>query len=221
MSLVIFDLDNTLIAGDSDHLWGEFLVEQGLVDENHYRIHNDKFYQDYKDGCLDIQAFLRFSLFPLTQYSIQRLNALREEFVQQKILPIILPDAQKLVDHHRNNGQTLMIITATNRFVTAPIAQIFQIPHLLATEPEINTRGYTGKIVGEPCFKEGKIVNLNRWLKSDQVDLDDSWFYSDSYNDLPLLELVTHPIAVDPDERLRIHAQQQNWKIISLRTTKN
>lgn len=217
MSLAIFDLDNTLLNGDSDYLWGEFLVKQGLVDGEFYRQENRRFYEAYKTGTLDIFSFLTFSLKPLADNSMQTLKSLHEQFMSESIDTIMLPAAQALIDSHRKRGDTLLIITATNRFVTAPIASRLGIEHLLATDPEIIDNRYTGKVDGVPCFQEGKVTRLNEWLADTQHDLTDSWFYSDSHNDLPLLERVTHPVAVDPDEKLRTHALKHNWPILSLR----
>lgn len=216
--LAIFDLDETLLAGDSEHLWCEFLIEQGLVDGSYYKLHNDQFYQDYQNGCLDIDAFLRFSLQPLTQFSLSHLNALRKDYLEQKIEPIILPEARKRIEDHRRQGHTLLIITATNRFITGPISAMLGISQLLATEPELGPDGYSGNIVGEPCFQEGKVVNLLKWLNSNPHRLDESWFYSDSYNDLPLLQKVQHPVVVDADDKLYQHAVAHNWERISLRS---
>jgi len=218
MSLSIFDLDNTLLNGDSDYLWGQFLVEQGIVDGPTYEKKNQDFYDQYKQGTLDIFEFLQFSLKPLSENSLETLNSWREQFMQEKILPIILDKARQLVDEHRQKGNTLMIITATNRFVTQPIAENFGIPYLLATEPEMSQGQYTGMVQGTPCFQDGKVTRLQQWLTDNSGTLDDSWFYSDSHNDIPLLEIVTHPVAVDPDESLRQHADVKQWDIISLRT---
>jgi len=218
MSLSIFDLDNTLLNGDSDYLWGQFLVEQGIVDGPTYEKKNQDFYDQYKQGTLDIFEFLQFSLKPLSENRIETLNSWREQFMQEKILPIILDKARQLVDEHRQKGNTLMIITATNRFVTQPIAENFGIPYLLATEPEMSQGQYTGMVQGTPCFQDGKVTRLQQWLTDNSGTLDDSWFYSDSHNDIPLLEIVTHPVAVDPDESLRQHADVKQWDIISLRT---
>jgi len=215
--LSIFDLDETLIAGDSEHLWCEFLIEQGLVDSEYYKIHNEQFYQDYKNGCLDIEAFLRFSLHTLTQFSLTRLNTLRKDYLQQKIEPIILPEARKRIEYHRRQGHTLLIITATNRFITEPIAAMLGISELLATEPELRTNGYSGNIVGKPCFREGKVENLFKWLNLNPHNMENSWFYSDSHNDLPLLQQVTHPVAVDADDKLNQHAVDHNWLRITFR----
>lgn len=215
--LAIFDLDETLLAGDSEHLWCEYLIEQGLVDASYYKTNNDQFYQDYQNGCLDMDAFLRFSLQPLTQFSIDHLNSLRKDYLEKKIEPIILPEACKRIEDHRRQGHTLLIITATNRFITGPIAEMLGISQLLATEPEFGPGGYSGNIVGEPCFKEGKVLNLLKWLNSNPHSMDDSWFYSDSYNDLPLLQKAQHPVVVDADDKLYQHAVAHNWERISLR----
>ncbi len=217
MSLSIFDLDNTLLNGDSDYLWGQFLAEQGIVDGEHYEQQNLAFYEQYKQGSLDIYEFLSFSLKPLSEHSLDKLHQWREQFMQEKILPIILDKARQLVEQHRQQGNTLMIITATNRFVTQPIADNFGIPHLLATDPEMKDEHYTGRVQGTPCFQQGKVTRLQYWLNEHNDNLDDSWFYSDSHNDIPLLDIVTHPVAVDPDDALRQHASSNQWDIISLR----
>lgn len=216
MALAIFDLDNTLLAGDSDYLWGEFLVEKGVVDGNAYKQENDRFYQEYKAGCLDIFEFQRFSLRPLRENTMQNLLAWRSEFLESKISPIISPQSRQLVEKHRHAGDTLLIITATNAFVTSPIAQQYGIEHLIATEPERLDGHYTGEVAGEPSFKEGKVNRLNSWLHEHREDLRGSWFYSDSHNDLPLLEAVEHPVAVDPDETLTEIAKTRNWEILLL-----
>lgn len=217
MSLAIFDLDNTLIAGDSDHLWGEFLIAQKLVDEMDYRRQNDQFYLDYQNGTLDIQVYLNFALEPLSRLRMSELTELHRQFMIEKIAPIMLPKAQKLITDHRNQGHTLMIITATNRFVTEPIASLLGISHLLASEPEMVEDRYTGKTTGVPCFQGGKVIRLQQWLEHHDETLSDSYFYSDSANDIPLLDLVTYPVAVDPDPRLAAHANQQGFPVISLR----
>jgi len=217
LKLAIFDLDNTLLAGDSDHLWGEFLVEQGVVDSAIYKRENDRFYQEYRDGTLDIHEFLRFSLAPLSQHPLAQLNAWHAQFMSEKIEPIMLPAATELLQHHRQEGACLLIITATNRFVTAPIATRLGVDDMLATEPEINNGVYSGEVIDPPCFREGKVKRLKLWLHSHGYNLADSWFYSDSHNDLPLLELVTNPVAVDPDDTLGQHAEQKGWPVISLR----
>ncbi|SMF55065.1 HAD-superfamily subfamily IB hydrolase, TIGR01490 [Alteromonadaceae bacterium Bs31] len=217
MSLALFDLDNTLIAGDSDHLWGEFLIEQGLVDDKAYKRTNDQFYQDYVDGSLDIRAYLRFALEPLTRFTFPQLSALHERFFASRIAPIMLPKAAELIDRHRRLGDELVIITATNKFITAPIANKLGIAHLLASEGEIVNQRYTGEPVGIPCFKEGKVERLFQWIQEQQQSIEGSHFYSDSANDIPLLEAVSYPVAVDPDERLRSVAQERDWPVISLR----
>lgn len=216
MSLAIFDLDNTLLAGDSDYLWGKFLVEKGEVDGESYEKTNQKFYDDYKAGQLDIFEFLSFSLEPLTRLSNDRLASLHSQYMKEVIEPLITPEALELVDQHRRKGDTLMIITATNRFITEPIARAFGIEELLATDPEVIEGRYTGKVSGVPCYQEGKVVRLNDWLNEKNIDLTNSWFYSDSHNDLPLLNKVTNPVAVSPDEILRAEAVKKGWKIIEL-----
>ena len=216
MNLAIFDLDNTLLAGDSDYLWGEFLAQQGLVDGESYKRANDEFYAQYKAGTLDIFEFLAFSLKPLSEHELSFLDQLHNQFMQQKILPIISSGARALVDKHRKAGHKLLIITATNLFVTEPIARELGIDSILATEPEMIDNRYTGRVKGTPCFQHGKVERLQQWMDETGYNLQDSWFYSDSHNDIPLLELVTNPIAVDPDEALRQHATDNGWKIIHL-----
>ncbi len=217
MSLAIFDLDNTLIGGDSDHSWGEFLCEKGIVDEKSYKQQNDQFYEDYKAGHLDMQAYVAFALTPLKKLTSQQRKSLHAEFMEAKIKALWLPAAKALIDKHRKQGHTLLIITATNRFITEPIAEWLEIPHLLATEPEIVDEHFTGNIVGAPCFQEGKVSRLNEWLAHQNLNMEESFFYSDSINDLPLLEQVSYPHAVDPDEKLRKHAEKLAWPILSLR----
>ncbi len=217
MALAIFDLDNTLIAGDSDHSWGEFLAHKNLVDAEHYRRANDAFYEDYKAGTLDISAYLEFSLAPLTRHSMAELDKLHAEFMRDYITPMLLPKAQALLDTHRTQGDYLLIITATNGFVTRPIGKHLGVDDLLATDPEVVDGAYTGKFVGTPCFQAGKVVRLYEWLKTHNHSLEGAFFYSDSINDVPLLEQVDHPVAVDPDARLEAIAQERGWKIMSLR----
>ncbi len=217
MTLAIFDLDNTLIAGDSDYLWGSFLVQQGLVDPLQYEAANTRFFEDYKAGTLDIKAFLHFALSPLSHHPMAELLALRKTFLEDVIQPILLPAARQLINAHRAQGHTLMIITATNAFITAPIAELYGIDHLIATTPEDVDGQYTGRYVGEPCFKEGKVKRLECWLHDHQLSLEKSWFYSDSHNDRPLLDLVDYPVAVDCDQALRVHAETKGWPVISLR----
>lgn len=217
MALAIFDLDNTLIAGDSDHLWGEFLVEKNIVDAELFKQKNDEFYQDYVDGKLDIYKYIEFSLAPLAENDIETLNALHKEFMDERIRPIMLDKAKALIEKHRKTGDTLLVITATNRFVTEPIVKEFGIEDLLAIELEQVAGRYTGKSTGVPSFKEGKVTRLQDWLNATQHSLEGSFFYSDSHNDIPLLELVETPIVVDGDDQLLAHAATKSWQCISLR----
>jgi HAD superfamily hydrolase (TIGR01490 family) len=216
MPLAIFDLDNTLLAGDSDYLWGQFLGELGVVDRASYDRENERFYQEYREGRLDIFAFLAFSLKPLSEHPRAKLDAWHQRFMREKIEPLITAAAERLIEQHRVAGDTLMIITATNTFVTAPIAARLGIPHLIATDPEQTGGRFTGRVAGTPSFREGKVSRLHEWLAQHGETLDGAWFYSDSHNDLPLLELVAHPVAVDPDEPLAGHARERGWPVISL-----
>jgi len=217
VSLAIFDLDNTLLGGDSDYLWGLFLIEHGIVERALYERENQRFYDEYRAGTLDIYAFLEFQLRPLAAHDMATLYGWRRQFMREQILPIVLPKARELVQRHRAQGDELLIITATNRFITEPIAAEFGISELLASDPEIRDGRYTGRVEGVPCFREGKVTRLETWLGERSVNLEDSWFYSDSHNDVPLLEKVSHAVAVDPDKTLQRHALQQGWPIISLR----
>lgn len=217
MSLAIFDLDNTLLNGDSDHAWGEFLCTKGIVDTQAYRQANDYFYQQYKSGTLDIVEFLEFALKPLSEHEPEELEQLHQEFMQTTIAPMMLDKAATLLQKHRDQGDYLLIITATNRFVTGPIAALLGVDDTLATEPEMIDGRYTGKVSGTPCFQAGKVERLNAWLEQTGHSMEDSYFYSDSINDKPLLERVTHPVAVDPDELLKQAAEENGWPIISLR----
>ena len=217
MALALFDLDNTLLNGDSDYLWGQFLVERGIVDGSFYESENQRFYDQYLQGSLDIHEFLRFQLEPLARHNRLQLESWRADYLQEKIIPILLDKARKLIDSHRDQGDETVIITATNRFITEPIANYFGVHTLLATEPEMKDGQYTGGVNGTPCFQEGKVENLQTWLKHNGRSLEDSWFYSDSHNDLPLLELVDHPVAVNPDDRLAAIADKRDWPVISLR----
>ncbi len=216
MALAIFDLDNTLLAGDSDYLWGRFLVEQGIVDGARYERENERFYEDYKAGRLDIREFMRFSLKPLRKNPPEKLYRWRTLFIEEKITPLISEQARQLVEKHRQAGDLPLIITATNAFVNSPIARRFGIDHLIATEPEQINGHYTGEVAGTPSFREGKVSRLNEWLDEFQQTMQGSWFYSDSHNDLPLLEQVEHPVAVDPDRTLAEVAKQRNWPILQL-----
>ena len=217
MSLAIFDLDNTLISDDSDFLWGQFLVDQGIVDKDQYEEANTRFYEDYKQGKLDIVEFLHFSLAPLAENEPEQLYKWRSQFIEEIIKPIQLKPAIRLVNKHRFKGDTVMVITATNRFVTEPIVKLFGIDNLLATTPEFVKERYTGKFNGTPCYQEGKVTLLKEWLENSTETLENSWFYSDSHNDLSLLKLVDNPVAVDPDEKLGEYAKLADWSIISLR----
>ena len=217
MALALFDLDNTLLADDSDFLWGCFLVDNGLVDKATYDAANQRFYDEYKKGTLDIFEFLAFSLKPLTQFSPEKLAELHQAFMQKHILPAMTEKGLAQVQQHRDKGDLTLIITATNSFVTGPIAKAFKVDELIATEPEIIDGKYTGKVAGTPCFQEGKITRLKQWLENTSHDLENSTFYSDSHNDLALLEIVTTPIAVDPDEQLKATALERGWEIRSFR----
>jgi len=220
--LAIFDLDNTLIAGDSDHAWGEFMVAEGMVDPDAYKRANDQFYADYERGELDLEAYLNFSLEPLTRYTLEQLSSLHNKFLRQVVEPMMLPQAKALLEQHRGDGDYLLIITSTNGFITKPIAKALKVDDILATDAEIIDDRYTGKMTGIPCFQAGKITRLHQWLENAQSqgfdgNLEGCYFYSDSINDLPLMLEIANPIAVDPDEALRAHAEGANWPIISLR----
>ena len=217
MNLALFDLDNTLLAGDSDFEWAQFLIEKGVLDRERYEARNQHFYDQYKAGTLDIREFLDFQLKPLARHPRAVLDAWHAEFMTLKILPVIRDSARALVERHR--GDLCAVVTATNSFVTAPIVREFQIEHLIATEPAVRDGEFTGGITDVPCFREGKIERVEAWLKREGRTLDSfevSWFYSDSLNDLPLLSRVTNPVAVDPDSTLREHAQRHGWPVISL-----
>jgi len=217
MALAIFDLDNTLIAGDSDHSWGEFLVSEQLVDAQQFKKTNDQFYADYVAGSLDIFAYLEFSLQPLTKMSMTELAELHKRFMQQVIAPMQLAKAQALLQQHRDAGDRLLIITSTNRFIVEPICHSLGVTEILATDAQIVDGRYSGKVEGVPTYKEGKVVRLNAWLKEQGESLKGSWFYSDSINDLPLLLEVDHAVAVDPCPELQAVAEEKHWQIISLR----
>lgn len=217
MALAIFDLDNTLLGGDSDHAWGDFISSRNLVDATSYRARNDAFAEAYAAGTLDIEEYLNFALELLGRHADEQLHEWHAEFMRSSIDPIILPAALELIDKHRQAGDTLMIITATNRFVTAPIARKLGIDILLATECEREGDRYTGRTTDVPCFREGKVTRLQRWLEENNESLAGAYFYSDSQNDLPLLRMVDHPVAVDPDDTLHAHALAHGWPVISLR----
>tara|TARA_B110001450_G_scaffold135392_1_gene127133 strand:+ start:16774 stop:17430 length:657 start_codon:yes stop_codon:yes gene_type:complete len=212
MPLAMFDLDNTLIGGDSDYLWGEFLCEKGIIEDTaSFQKMNEYFYQQYEVGKLDIYAWAEFSFKVLTEYSIDELNDLRQNFIHQKIEPIFLDKAQSCINQHKENGDTVLVITASNTFITAPIAEMYGINHLLATEPEFKDGRFTGKVSGVPCFQSGKIDNLMPWIEKHNKNLKGSYFYSDSHNDLPLLELVDNPVAINGDPRLTSTANKNGW----------
>jgi HAD superfamily hydrolase (TIGR01490 family) len=217
MNLAIFDLDNTLLAGDSDYLWGRFLCAHGIVDAAHYEAANQNFYADYQQGTLDIDAFLRFSLAPLAQHSVEQLAAWHKEFMHDFIEPIILEQGIDLIKEHRARGDYPLIITATNAFVTEPIARCLGIADILATRPEMQDGRYTGRYLGTPTFQQGKIKALHDWKQAHDKPFAKTWFYSDSRNDLPLLEQVDHPVAVDADPFLAAEAERRGWPQISLR----
>ena len=217
MALAIFDLDNTLISGDSDHGWGQFLVEQGLVDAQLFKEKNDYYLEQYQVGQLDILEYLEFSLQALTLFPTEKLFQLRTQFVEEKIVPIITQKSLDLLQKHRDAGDYLLIITATNLFVTEPIAERLGVDDIIATNPEVINGQYTGKISGIPSFQDGKVKRLATWLQQNTLSLQGSYFYSDSHNDLPLLKQVDYPVAVDADETLSAYAQQNGWPIISLR----
>lgn len=217
MKLAIFDLDNTLIGGDSDYLWGQFLCEHGYLETDAHRQQNQRYYDDYQAGRLDILEFLEFQLQPLAGVHPVTLEHRRAEYLQEKIKPILLDKAKKLIQEHRQQGHVLLIITATNRFLTEPIAELFGVSHLIASEAEVRNGRYSGKPAGIPAFAGGKVTRLNLWLKEHNYRPEESWFYSDSHNDLPLLRIVDHPTAVDPDEILKNEASRHGWPIISMR----
>lgn len=214
MTLALFDLDHTLLSGDSDYAWGEFLVEKGIVDREYHSRTNAEHLADYEAGKLDIFAFIEFQLAPLKNNSRRLMEQIRGRFVREVIRPMITDNARDLVRKHREHGHTLMIITSTNRFITGPIATEFGIDLLIATEVEEVDGCFTGRTVGAPSFGEGKVQRLNDWLAGTSENLSGSWFYSDSHNDLPLLRLVEHPVALNPDPRLRQEAQRKHWRII-------
>lgn len=213
-NLALFDLDNTLLLGDSDYSWGEFLVNEGLVDAETYFQKNRDFHDDYKAGRLDMNAFFAFSLQPLIDHGLETLAELRPKFLEDVVQPMIAPGAAALLDSHQDD--TRVIITATSHFITEPIARWFGVDHLIATNPEIVDGRVTGRIAGTPCYQAGKIDKLRGWLRETALPYDKTWFYSDSINDLPLLEWADHPHVVHPDESLREIAEARNWPILSL-----
>jgi HAD superfamily hydrolase (TIGR01490 family) len=220
MNLALFDLDNTLLAGDSDYEWAQFLIAKGVVDAKIHAEKNDQFFEQYKAGTLDIHAFLDFQLAPLSRHPRAQLMQWHADFMRTRILPLVTPAARMLVAQHAANGDLMCVVTATNSFVTTPIAFAFGIPHLIGTIPATHMGEFTGKVQGIPSFREGKITRVEAWLEAMGfwwTNFERSWFYSDSLNDLPLLEKVTDPIAVDADATLRAVAVKNNWPHISLR----
>jgi HAD superfamily hydrolase (TIGR01490 family) len=220
MRLALFDLDNTLLAGDSDYEWGQFLVDRGVLERETYEAQNQAYYEQYAAGTLDIHEYLGFALRPLAAHTRSDLARWHAEFMHSRILPMVIPKARALVRQHLERGDLCAIITATNSFVTAPIAREFGVSYLIATEPECREGRFTGRVAGTPCFREGKVRRLDEWLAGQGQRLagfDESSFYSDSHNDLPLLERVSRPVAVDPDPPLAQEAAQRGWERISLR----
>ncbi len=217
MAVALFDLDNTLLNGDSDHSWGEFLVSVGAVDAEVYTSKNEKFYADYEKGQLDIYEYSRFAFLVLQQYPLAQLQAWRTTFLQTIIKPMMTNKGQKLINTHKEKGDIVVIITATNSFITRPIADAFGVNQLIATEPAIIDGKYKAEIDGTPCYQEGKVIRLNAWLQEEKQNLDGSYFYSDSHNDIPLLKIVSRPVAVDPDTILMQVAIENRWEITSFR----
>ncbi len=219
-NLALFDLDNTLLAGDSDYNWSLFLIRQGLLDEKTHHDRNEQFYADYKNGTLNIVEFLKFQLVPLSQHPKKFLDELHLKYMDEVIRPMMTDKAQTLVDKHKAVGDLCVVITATNSFVTKPIATAYGIKHLIGSDPEMLNGEYTGGVTGVPTYKEGKVTRINQWLAERGKKLEDfeiSYFYSDSHNDLPLMKLVTNPVAVDADETLKKVAEEKGWPQMSLR----
>jgi HAD superfamily hydrolase (TIGR01490 family) len=220
VTLTLFDLDNTLLAGDSDYAWGQFLIERGVLSREAYEAQNARFFEQYKAGTLDIHEYLGFALGPLAAHTAGDLARWQEDFMRERVRPMLLPRALALVAQHLAAGELCAVVTATNSFVTAPIARELGVPHLVATEPERVAGRFTGRLAGTPCFREGKLKRVDEWLAGlgrRFEDFADSRFYSDSHNDLPLLARVRHPVAVDPDAQLAAEAVRRGWPVISLR----
>ena len=220
MNLTLFDLDNTLLDCDSDYEWGQFLVDRGVLERAEYEAQNASFYEQYKAGTLDIHEFLGFALRPLAEHTPEDLARWQAEFMAARIRPAIGAASRALVRGHLEAGDLCAVVTATNSFVTGPIAREFGVAHLVATEPERAAGRFTGRAAGTACFREGKIARVDAWLASEGhalADFAQSSFYSDSHNDLPLLERASRPVAVDPDHRLAAEAARRGWPVISLR----
>lgn len=218
MALVFFDLDETLLDGDSDYEWGRYLAATGKVDRTTYEKENERFYREYLAGTFDILEFLDFALKPLAENSYTELCRWRDRFVETRIRPMIKARAHELIRQHREAGDEPVVITSTNRFIVEPICELLGIENLIATEPAQENGKFTGKVEGVPCFGPGKVTRAGQWAESRSESLQDSYFYTDSYNDLPLLERVAHPVAVDADEKLTAHASRCGWKQISLKS---
>lgn len=219
MDLVLFDLDNTLLAGDSDVAWTQFLIEEGVLDPAVQKQRNEVFFEQYKQGTLDIFEFLDFQLAPLVGVSRDTLDTWHRKFMARHVLPMITPAARALVDGHQQRGALVALVTATNSFVTWPIAREFGIHHLVATIAAQENGLFTGKPKGQPTYREGKVTRVEDWLESlglADASFAETWFYSDSHNDLPLLQQVSHPVAVKPDDALRKEALARDWEILDL-----
>jgi HAD superfamily hydrolase (TIGR01490 family) len=213
--LTIFDLDNTLLAGDSDRAWGQYIVEKKIVSDA-FLVESEKFYNSYYEGDLDIDGFLAFCLKPLTENKLSELLELREGFIEDKIKPMMLEEAIRTVEQKKIEGPVI-IATATNSFVTRPIADLFKIKDLIATELIIKDNEFTGELDGIPCFREGKVKKVEEWVEANGYELSSATFYSDSFNDLPLLEKVETAIVVDGDDKLIEQAKNNDWECISFR----
>lgn len=221
VQLALFDLDHTLLDGDSDSLWFRFLTEQGAIDADEHAEERTRHARDYYAGRLDVAAFYNLTLRPLADHEPGKLLGWREQFVREYVVPRIAGEARTLLQEHRNAGHTLVIVTATNRFITEPIARELDVPHLLATEPEHDGVRFTGRVEGIPCFRDGKLSHLREWLYQENVMPGETWFYSDSHNDLPLLEYVHHPVAVNPDSILQEIAGRRHWPVMQIRCVRS
>lgn len=219
MKLALFDLDHTLLDGDSDDLWFQFLADRGAVNGTRDSAARAQFTADYHAGRLNVPDFYAFVLRPLAEHDLSTLNAWRQQFLAECVRPRITTTARALLAGHRNSGHVLAIITATNRFVAEPIATELEVSNLLATTPEYDGERYTGRVTGVPCFREGKLQHLHEWLQREHFTPSETWCYSDSHNDLPLLESASHPVAVNPDAPLAEYATQRRWPIMHIRLT--